>query len=54
MSPIDQPGAGRHFAPGSPLSLDGRHTPAEPAPRLGAHTRQILDALAGDTGTEPS
>jgi 2-methylfumaryl-CoA isomerase len=46
MNEIDQPGAGRHLAPGCPLSVDGRTAPATPAPRLGEHTREILDALA--------
>lgn len=42
MREIDQPGAGRHLAPGSPLSVDGRVSPAVPAPVLGEHTRAIL------------
>jgi 2-methylfumaryl-CoA isomerase len=50
MTAIDQPGAGRHFAPGSPLSVDGRNAPAVPAPELGAHTEQVLAPL-GDAET---
>jgi 2-methylfumaryl-CoA isomerase len=42
MNPVDQPGAGRHLAPGSPLTVDGRTPPAVPAPVLGEHTRDIL------------
>ncbi|MGH3381813.1 MAG: CoA transferase [Actinoallomurus sp.] len=49
MTAIDQPGAGRHLAPGSPLTVDGRNAPAVPAPVLGEHTEEILTAL-GDAG----
>lgn len=42
MNEIDQPGAGRHLAPGSPLTVDGRTSPAVPAPVLGEHNGEIL------------
>lgn len=42
MNEVDQPGAGRHLAPGSPLTVDGRTSPAVPAPVLGEHNGEIL------------
>ncbi|MCW2861880.1 MAG: L-carnitine dehydratase/bile acid-inducible protein [Actinoallomurus sp.] len=42
MSTLDQPGVGPYLAPGCPLSVDGRVSPAVPAPRLGAHTREVF------------
>lgn len=47
---VDQPGIGRHLAPGSPLVFDQqRHAPHR-APRVGEHTDDILaERLAGDT-----
>jgi 2-methylfumaryl-CoA isomerase len=42
MSTVDQPGAGPYLAPGCPLSVDGRFSPAVPAPRLGAHTGDVF------------
>jgi 2-methylfumaryl-CoA isomerase len=50
MSEIDQPGVGRHLAPGSPLAVDGRTAPAVPAPLLGEHTGEILAALEDHHG----
>lgn len=42
MGELDQPGIGRHLAPGSPLVFDG--TPVGPvaAPTLGQHTDEVL------------
>ncbi len=46
---IDQPGAGPHLAPGSPLVFGAfpRH-PARRAPRLGQHTAEVLAELLGE------
>lgn len=45
---LDQPGVGACLAPGSPLDFSavGR-IPAQPAPRLGEHTEQVLAELLG-------
>ena len=53
FSEIDQPGAGRILANAGPLgfSADGR-VPAAPAPRLGAHTEQVLTELLGMSGVQ--
>ncbi|TLF98306.1 2-methylfumaryl-CoA isomerase, partial [Nocardia cyriacigeorgica] len=49
---VDQPGIGRHLAPGAPMSLDGTHPEARPAPLLGEHTDDILRTdLALDSAT---
>lgn len=47
MDDIDQPGIGRHLAPGSPQAFsDHLRRPVTPAPQLGEHTRGVLtDAL---------
>ena len=47
MTEIDQPGIGRHLAPGLPLVFAGRNVPARLAPVLGQHTRAVL---AGELG----
>lgn len=39
---LDQPRIGRYLAPGLPLSIDGAHPPAVPAPTLGDHTVAVL------------
>lgn len=45
---IDQPGVGRTLAPGIPLDFSAvARRPAGPAPRLGAHTEQVLSELLG-------
>ncbi|MQA86296.1 MAG: 2-methylfumaryl-CoA isomerase [Streptosporangiales bacterium] len=44
---IDQPGVGRHLAPGSPLAFAGSEATVARAPVLGEHTEQVLrDVLA--------
>ncbi|MBE1535201.1 CoA transferase [Actinomadura algeriensis] len=43
---IDQPGIGRHLAPGSPLVF-GEQAPPVPAPALGEHTAGILRDVLG-------
>ena len=35
FAPLDQPGIGTYLAPGLPMSVDGTHTAASPAPALG-------------------
>ena len=42
FAPLDQPRIGSHLAPGLPMSVDGAHTPAQPAPALGEHTAAVL------------
>lgn len=42
MSVVDQPGAGPHLAPGSPLVVAGAPGVAEAAPLLGEHSFQVL------------
>lgn len=45
--PLTQPGLGEYRAAGLPLSFDGEHPPARPAPALGDDTRGVLaDLLA--------
>ena len=39
---LAQPRVGSYLAPGLPLSIDGTHPPAVPAPALGAHTAEVL------------
>ncbi|WP_280256111.1 CoA transferase [Nocardia abscessus] len=58
---LRQPELGDHLAPGSPISVNGSHSPARTAPRLGEHTEAILrdefaltdEAISGlrDAGT---
>jgi 2-methylfumaryl-CoA isomerase len=45
MHLIDQPGVGRHLAPGLPVALDGVSPTAVRAPVLGEHTTPILSRL---------
>lgn len=45
MDTVDQPAIGSYLAPGSPLVFDAEQTPAVPAPRLGAHTDEVLTDL---------
>lgn len=44
---LDQPGIGRHRAPGSPLVVDGERTDPRPAPRVGQHTDEVVTAALG-------
>jgi 2-methylfumaryl-CoA isomerase len=46
---VDQPGAGRYLAPGSPLVMGGRFAAPRSAPELGDHT----DAILADVGILP-
>lgn len=46
---IDQPGVGRHLAPGIPLALGaGPRAPVVRAPALGEHTEEVLGQLGID------
>jgi 2-methylfumaryl-CoA isomerase len=47
ITEIDQPGIGRHLAPGLPLVFAERSSPARPAPALGQHTRAVLASELG-------
>lgn len=48
FSAIQQPGVGPLLAPGIPLDFNGvQRLPAQPAPRLGAHTEEVLSELLG-------
>ena len=52
---VDQPGVGRHLAPGSPLSFGGANVVdrgAQVAPRLGEHTETVLMNKLGLTSKE--
>ncbi|KAB2344467.1 CoA transferase [Actinomadura rudentiformis] len=42
MAELRQPGAGEHWAPGSPLVLDGEQSPPAAAPLVGQHTEEVL------------
>jgi 2-methylfumaryl-CoA isomerase len=47
LSELDQPGVGKHLAPGSPLVMDGRQSQPKASPRVGQHTEEILRADLG-------
>lgn len=42
FEPVEQPGVGTYLAPTSPLVLDGRRSPARPAPDVGQHTHDVF------------
>ncbi|WP_327098707.1 CoA transferase [Nocardia vinacea] len=44
---LRQPEIGEYLAPGSPISVNGEHIPARPAPRLGEHTESVLQDRLG-------
>lgn len=48
FSELDQPRIGRHLAPGLPMSVDGAHTAAAPAPELGQHNAEISAEWLGE------
>ncbi|MGY4708288.1 CoA transferase [Mycolicibacterium sp. CBM1] len=68
FSPLEQPRIGRYLAPGLPMSVDGAHTRARPAPALGDDTaavlaelglsadeiRVLLESGTAATGTDPA
>ncbi|WP_020659531.1 CoA transferase [Amycolatopsis benzoatilytica] len=43
---VDQPGAGRHWAPKSPIQADGERLGPQRAPEVGEHNGEVLDAPA--------
>ena len=45
---LDQPGIGRHLAPGSPLVFDGNRPAPRPAPAVGQHTHEVLAPSVGE------
>ncbi|KAA9150211.1 2-methylfumaryl-CoA isomerase [Amycolatopsis acidicola] len=45
---LDQPGIGEHWAPGSPLVMNGRAAPARVAPAVGEHTGEVLAELENE------
>lgn len=45
FSLLEQPRIGSYLAPGLPMSVDGEHTPARPAPALGDDTGAVLTEL---------
>lgn len=53
MAEIDQPGVGRHMAPGLPMALGtGPRAPVGRAPTLGEHTSEVLGARLGLSESE--
>jgi 2-methylfumaryl-CoA isomerase len=48
FAPLHQDGVGSHFAPGSPLVVDGHQSRPRPAPRVGQHTEEVLRGLASN------
>ncbi len=49
----EQPGVGRYRMPGSPLFFSqSQHLDAQPAPRLGEHTDEVLASYLGLSGAE--
>ena len=49
---VQQPGVGPVLAPAIPLDFGVGRAPAQPAPRLGAHTAEVLATLLGLTVSE--
>jgi 2-methylfumaryl-CoA isomerase len=47
FSLLHQDGLGEYLAPGLPTAFDGSHFAAEPAPRLGGDTAEVLTELLG-------
>ncbi|MER5999738.1 CoA transferase [Nonomuraea angiospora] len=52
MGKIAQPGVGEHWAPGSPLVMDGEQAPPEASPEVGGHTEEVLRAELGLSAAE--
>ncbi len=49
---MNQPGVGEYFAPGMPVSFDGRHPASAPAPALGQDTSALLTERLGLSSDE--
>lgn len=52
FSPLHQDGLGEYLAPGMPTVFDGSHFAAEPAPRLGGDTADVLTETLGLSAAE--
>lgn len=52
FAPLQQPGIGEYLASGLPLSVDGVHIPAVPAPALGDDTAAVLAERLGLSAQE--
>ncbi|GAA3211820.1 CoA transferase [Nonomuraea helvata] len=52
MGKLTQPGVGEHWAPGSPVVMDGEQTPPETSPQVGEHTGEVLRAELGLSAAE--
>jgi 2-methylfumaryl-CoA isomerase len=48
FAPLEQDRIGRYLAPGLPMSVDGAHLPAAPAPRLGADNQSVPAGWLGE------
>jgi 2-methylfumaryl-CoA isomerase len=47
MGQVRQPGVGTHWAPGSPVVIDGEQSPPVPAPPVGRDTEEVLRGELG-------
>ncbi|MFI7145398.1 CoA transferase [Nonomuraea sp. NPDC050022] len=47
MGVVEQPGVGGHWAPGSPVVMDGEQSPPAAAPQVGRHTGEVLRSELG-------
>lgn len=47
MAQVRQPGIGSHWAPGSPVVMDGEQSPPAVSPLVGEHTVEVLRAELG-------
>jgi len=52
LAELDQPGVGRHLAPGSPVVMHGARSVPEPAPGVGQHTDEVLRGELGLSAAE--
>ncbi|MER5179085.1 CoA transferase [Streptomyces sp. NPDC002896] len=52
MAEVRQPGVGRHWAPGSPVVMDGEQSPPAVSPLVGQHTDEVLQAGLGLSSTD--
>ncbi|MFF4621192.1 CoA transferase [Nonomuraea jabiensis] len=52
MGKVAQPGVGEHWAPGSPLVMDGEQAPPEASPEVGGHTDEVLRTELGLSAAE--
>ncbi len=52
LGELDQPGVGRHLAPGSPLVMAGEQSAPRAAPQVGEHTGEVLRTELGMSAEE--